>query len=447
MLSRHLHTSCDLIIHAQWIIPVVPANKIYRDCSLVVNNGKISTIVPSNEARQRYKASTIVELGDHILLPGLINAHGHAAMSLFRGYADDLALDSWLKDHIWPAEGKHVSAEFVREGTQLAIAEMIRSGTTCFSDMYFFPDKAAAAAHESGMRCQIAFPVLEFPSPWASNADDYINKGLAVHDDYRSHELINVVFGPHAPYTVSDETFTRLATLAPELQTALQVHLHETADEIEQAIKDSGKRPIQRLLELNVLTPLTQCVHMTTLNEEDINTIKQTGAHVIHCPESNLKLASGFCPVATLLDAGINVALGTDGCASNNNLDMFGEMHTAALLGKAVANNAATLSAQQVLEMATINGAKALNIEETTGSLEVGKSADMIAIKLDKLEQSPLYDPLSQLIYTHNGHRVTHSWVNGKALMQDRKLLTLNEREIIAQTQQWQHTIQSTQTS
>jgi 5-methylthioadenosine/S-adenosylhomocysteine deaminase len=435
--------NCDLLIHAQWIVPVVPHDKAFRECSLIINDGKISAITPTTEARKRFFSDTIIELDEHIVMPGLINAHGHAAMSLFRGFANDLPLSTWLNEHIWPAEGQHISAKFVRDGSQLAIAEMIRSGTTCFSDMYFFPEETCVVAHNAGIRCDISFPILDFPSAWAKNPDEYINKGLALRDSYSTHELINVNFGPHAPYTVSDDVFERIAVLAPELQATIQVHLHETSDEIVEALEKTGKRPLQRLFELNVLTPTTQCVHMTALDDRDIELLKESGAHVIHCPESNLKLASGFCPAHQLLEAGINVALGTDGCASNNNLDMFGEMHTAALLGKAVAKNAAALSAAQVLEMATINGAKALGIDAITGSLEVGKAADIIAVKLDPIDQLPMYDPISQLVYTHNGQRISHSWVNGKALMSERVLCTLNEKEIITNTQTWQETIRS----
>ena len=434
--------TCDCLIHAKWIVPVIPENKVFEDCSIVIQDQKIVALLPTAAAKKRFEAKEVFDLAEHILMPGLINTHGHAAMSLLRGYADDLPLDKWLNEHIWPAEGKHVSAKFVKEGVQLAIAEMIRSGTTYFSDMYFFPEETAAAAIETGIRCQLNFPIIEFPSSWAENANDYISKGLALRDQYRSNDLVSVDFGPHAPYTVSDETFTRVATLAPELQAGVQVHLHETQFEVEQSLNDHGKRPIQRLFDLNMLTPLTQCVHMTALTPEDIALVKQSGAHVIHCPESNLKLASGFCPVGELMDAGVNVALGTDGCASNNNLDMFGEMHTAALLAKAVKGDAATLNAQQALSMATINGAKAMNQEAITGSLEVGKSADMIAVKIDPLEQMPLYNPLSQLVYTHNGHRVSHNWVRGQCLMKDRVLTTINEREIIANTAKWQAAIQ-----
>lgn len=436
------HEICDYLIHAKWIVPVVPQNKVFSDCSIAVTDQKIVALLPTSEANKRFSAKETFKLDEHILMPGLINTHGHAAMSLLRGYADDLPLDIWLNEHIWPAEGKHVSAQFVKEGTQLAIAEMIRSGTTLFSDMYFFPEETAAAAHEAGIRCQVNFPIIEFPSAWAKGADEYLSKGLALRDQFRSNDLVTVEFGPHAPYTVSDATFERVATLAPELQAGVQVHLHETQFEVDQSMNDHGKRPIQRLFDLNILTPLTQCVHMTALNKDDIALIQQSGAHVVHCPESNLKLASGFCPVGDLMNAGINVALGTDGCASNNNLDMFGELHTAAMLAKAVSGNAATLSAHQALEMATINGARAMNQETITGSLEPGKSADMIAVKLDPIEQMPLYNPISQLVYTHNGHRVTHNWVQGKCLMKDRMLTTINEREIIANTAKWQQAIQ-----
>jgi len=428
----------DTIIHAKWIVPVIPHAKVFTDCAIAINKGRIVAIKPSAEINKLYHSDNEKHLNKHVIMPGLINAHGHAAMSLLRGYADDVALDTWLNDYIWPTEAQQVNPEFVKQGAELAIAEMIRSGTTCFSDMYFFPDQTAAAAHNTGIRCQVAFPILEFPSAWANDAKEYISKGLNLRDDYRSNELVNIVFGPHAPYTVSNETFERVAMLAPEIQSPIHVHLHETAGEVSDALEASGKRPIERLHDLGVLTPSTQCVHMTQVNDRDIELLQQSGAHIIHCPESNLKLASGFCPVDQLINAGINVALGTDGAASNNNLDMFGEMHTAALLGKAVANNAAAVSAQQVIEMATINGAKALGIDSITGSLEIGKSADIIAIEIDPLEQAPLHDVISTLVYTHNGHRVSHNWVNGKILLNDYQLTTINEGEVITNAQAWQ---------
>ncbi|MGS2716951.1 TRZ/ATZ family hydrolase [Eionea flava] len=431
----------DLIVHAKWIIPVVPKNTVLNDCAIVVDQQRIIAIKPSDNIHTRYSATEEYRLHNHVLMPGLINAHGHAAMTLLRGYADDLALDTWLNDHIWPAEAQHVSAEFVRDGAELAIAEMIRSGTTCFSDMYFFPEETAQAAHHAGMRCQITFPIFDFPCAWGNGPDDYMSKGLALRDDYRNHDRISIIFGPHAPYTVGDDTFSRIANLAPEIQSGIQVHLHETQGEVDNAVNESGKRPIQRLYDLQVLTPTTQCVHMTAINDDDITLLQKTGAHVIHCPESNLKLASGFCPVDKLIKADVNVALGTDGTASNNNLDMFGEMHTAALLGKAVAKDAAAVSAQQAIQMATINGAKAMGIENDTGSLEIGKYADMIAIQLDDIEHAPLHDITSHIVYTHNGHRISHNWVNGQLLMKDRELTTLNAKDIANKARQWQEKI------
>jgi len=433
----------DSIIYARWIIPVIPHNKMFTDCALVIDNGNIIAIAPEKEVDERFSATHTHRLANHAVMPGLINAHGHTPMTLLRGYADDLPLQTWLEEHIWPAEGQFVDADFVQHGSKLAIAEMIRSGTTCFSDMYFFPEETASVAHNAGMRCQITFPVFEFPSNWGSGPDDYITKGLTLADHYRSHELINIGFGPHAPYTVSDETFKRIATLAPELQCAIHIHVHEIADEVARAVAEHGTRPLQRLHDLGVLTPQTQCVHMTQVNDEDIELLQSSGAHIIHCPESNLKLASGFCPVQTLMDADINVALGTDGCASNNNLDLFGEMHTAALLAKAVAGNAGALNAHQALQMATINGARALGIDDKVGSLEVGKAADITAIALDDIEQAPLYDLPSQLVYTHNGHRVSHVWVAGKLLMDNRNLLTLNTKDIAKTTYQWQQKLSS----
>ena len=428
----------DLIIEAEWIIPIVPPNVVLKNHAVAVNEGKIVALAPSSEINSRFQAKQRLILDKHILTPGLINSHGHIAMSLLRGHADDLPLQRWLEEYIWPTETKYVNDQFVEVGAELAIAEMIRSGTTCFSDMYFFPDQTANVALQSQIRCQIAFPILEFPSPWAADADSYISKGLALYDNYRREPLIDICFGPHAPYTVSDETFKRIAPLAIELQANIQVHLHETANEINQSIKDYGCRPLQRLANLDILTPQTQCVHMTQINREDIDLLTENGCHVVHCPESNLKLASGFCPVTQLIDAGVNVAIGTDSCASNNNLDLFGELHTASLLGKAVAEDAAALNSHQTLAMATIQGAKALNIDEQVGSLEVGKAADIIAIAIDDLEQTPLYDPASTLVYTHNGHRVTHSWVQGKPLMLDRQLLTVNREEIMLKVDFWQ---------
>ncbi|MEC8427753.1 MAG: TRZ/ATZ family hydrolase, partial [Pseudomonadota bacterium] len=432
----------DLLIHARWIIPIIPENAVLSDCALAIQDHEIVDILPSSEASKHYCAEQEVRLEQHVLMPGLVNSHCHSAMSLLRGYADDLPLDTWLQEHIWPAEQQWVSPEFVEAGTELAIAEMIRSGTTTFADMYFFPEETANVAARVGMRCQLAFPVLDFPTAWAQDANDYIHKGLALRDNYGSHPLINIAFGPHAPYTVSDEPLQRISVLAEELQASVQIHLHETQKEISDALDSSGERPIQRLQQLGLLSPLTQCVHMTQIEGEDIELLQQHGAHVIHCPKSNLKLASGFCPTQELLDAGVNVALGTDGAASNNGLDMFAEMNAASLLAKGVSGNAGALGAHSALRMATLNGARALGLDSKIGSLEKGKLADLIAVELNDLEQTPLFNPASHLVYTACGHKVSHSWVAGRALMHDYKLQTLHTEAVQKKARQWQQHLQ-----
>lgn len=431
----------DLIIKARWIIPVVPANRVLENCAIAIDKGQILALLPHEEADRRYIARETVTLSSHVLIPGLVNAHGHAAMSLLRGYADDQPLHTWLNDHIWPAESRWVSEDFVRDGTELALAEMIKSGTTCFADMYFYPEQAAQACLDAQVRCQLAFPILDFPTAWGMGPDDYLNKGLSLHDNFRGNHLINIAFGPHAPYTVSDTPLHKIAVLAQEMDMPIHIHLHETAQEVSDSLAQYGRRPSQRMMDLGLLSPLTQCVHMTQIDETDIKLLQDSGAHVIHCPESNLKLASGFCPVDKLLRANINVALGTDGAASNNDLNLLSELKTAALLAKAVAGNAAALDAHSALRLATLNGAKALGMEDVIGSLEVGKSADITAVDLGDLAMQPVYNPASQLVYTHAGNAVTHVWVEGKVLLANRLLQTLNEREILGKANWWRKQI------
>ena len=436
-------TKIDLLIHCRWIIPIVPENQILENCSLAVDGEKIIGIYPQAEAKKRFEAVKTETLDNHVLMPGLVNAHGHSAMSLLRGYADDLALRPWLEKHIWPAEARHVSEEFVGDGTRLAMAEMIASGTTCFADMYFFDEAIAEAVRDAGMRCQIGFTVLDFPTAYGKGADDYIHKGLRLNDKYSGHSLINVACAPHAPYSVSDSAMQIISTYANELDLPIHIHCHETAGEVSESIDQYGCRPLQRLRDLGLLLPQTQLVHMTQINHEDIQMVQDHNCHVVHCPESNLKLASGFCPVGQLMDAGINVALGTDGAASNNDLDLFGELKTAALLAKAVSGDPCALNAHAALRMATINGAKALGWDHEIGSLESGKSADIIAVKMDSIPQQPLYNPESQLVYTNVGHRVSHSWVAGKPLMAESELLTLNRQSLIQTACDWRNKISS----
>lgn len=432
--------TADTLIHPGWMIPVVPEGLVLKDHSIAITAGNICAILPRAEAGNIH-ADRVIELPQHAIMPGLINCHGHAAMSLLRGYADDQALMPWLEQHIWPAEAAHVSAEFVADGTQLAIAEMIRAGTTTFSDMYFFPDVVAETASRLGMRCQISFPIFDFPTVWARDADEYISKGISLLQQFRHSELVSVVFGPHAPYTVSEATLTKIGTLADELDLAVHIHLHETAGEVLQAFEEHGERPLDTLNRLGLLGPKTQCVHMTDLGDQDIDLLAETGAHVIHCPKSNMKLASGTCPVAKLLANGVNVALGTDSAASNNNLNMFSEMQFAALLGKITSADAAAVPASEALAMATIRGARALGIEDRVGSLELGKAADIIAVDFSQPEFQPVYNPISQMVYASNGSQVTHSWINGQMVLGERELLQIDQRALATRIQDWQQRI------
>lgn len=440
-------TPADLIVSARWILPVRPTGRLYEHCALVLQDGNIIEIVPTSGIDSQFDYQEHIDLPNQLLMPGLINMHGHAAMSLFRGLADDLPLMEWLQDHIWPAEGEWVDEQFVRDGTQLAMAEMLLSGTTCFSDMYFYPEAAAGAAFEAGMRAQINFPILDFPTQWGSGPEDYIHKGLKLHDNYRSVDLINIGFGPHAPYTVSDEPLKRIAVLAEELQAPIQIHMHETAQEVSDSIANFGVRPLQRIADLGLLGPATQLVHMTQIDDQDIELLTTYSAHVVHCPESNLKLASGFCPIHTLQEHGINTCLGTDGAASNNDLSLFDEMHTASLLGKGVAQRADALKSDTAIEMATINAATAMGLDNIIGSLEKGKRADFIAIDFSNLQQAPIYNLKSHLVNTHVSHLVTHVWVDGKCLVAERELQTLDTKDIYSKACAWQVKIQAQRAS
>lgn len=413
MESSTFNSHPDLVIEARWVIPIRPGGMVLEHAAVVVHDGRIEAILPISEARQRYEAKKTINLPEHALLPGLINAHTHAAMTLMRGLADDQPLMAWLNNHIWPAEGQVVSERFVRDGTLLACAEMLKGGVTTFNDMYYFPEAAADAVILSGMRASLGLVVLDFPSPYAADADDYLNKGFSARDALRGHARISTCLAPHAPYTVNDRVFSKVLTYADQLGANIHLHLHETHHEIEQGEAQYGMRPMRRLTELGLMGPnvlAAHCVHMTPI---EIETFSLQGAHVAHCPGSNLKLGSGIAPVAEMLAAGINVALGSDGAASNNRLDMFAEMRLAALLAK-TSGNAEVLPAMQVLEMATINGARALGMDDNIGSLEHGKLADMIAVDFSAIEMQPCYDPISHLVYVAGREHVSHTWVAGE---------------------------------
>ena len=433
----------DLLLCGKWVIPVEPGDVVLEDHAVAVRDGKIIELLPTTEALDKYQAVAIEELRSHALIPGLVNTHTHSPMTLLRGYADDIPLMDWLNKYIWPAEQQWISPAFVTDGSQLAIAEMIRSGTTCFNDMYFFPDYTAEAAIEAGIRAVIGLILVDFPSSWAQDPQEYLAKGEQVHDKFKHNPLIRTAFAPHAPYTVADGPLQKVAVLAEELDIPIHIHTHETAHEIDQSLEQYGMRPLRRLQQLGLVSNRLVAVHMTQLQRDEIDQLAKYGVHVAHCPESNLKLASGLCPVNELLELGVNVALGTDGAASNNDLDMLGELRTAALLAKGVAGDCCAVPAWRALEMATLNGARALGMDQYVGSLKAGKDADIVAIDLSTVECRPLYDPLSQIVYAGGREQVSDVWVAGRQLLKQRQLLTLDVEAILARADEWRRKIGS----
>lgn len=429
----------DLLILARWIIPIEPHGTVLENHALAVKDGVIVALLPASDAEAKFQAKQRIELPDHVLMPGLVNLHTHAAMNLLRGYADDLPLMRWLQDKIWPAEGKHVSPQFVRDGTLLAAAEMLRGGVTCCSDMYFYPEAAAEAFLEAGMRAALGIVTLDFPTAYASDASDYLAKGLAARDRFRNEALLNFTLAPHAPYTVSDPTFERIATLSAQLNLPIHVHIHETKQEIEDSLKAHGVRPISRLERLGLMGPDLIAVHAVHLEPEEIALLSRNGSHIAHCPTSNMKLGSGISPVATAIQQGVPIGLGTDGAASNNRLDMFSEMRQAALLGKAATLDPSVLDTHTVLRMATLNGAQALGLGDIIGSLLPGKQADLCAVKLDDWIMQPCFDAASHLVYVSGREQVSHVWVGGKLRVDNTQLAELEAFKLLGICRLWQN--------
>jgi len=431
-MSRHV----DLAIRAKWVVPIEPAG-VLTDHVVLVDGDAIVDIVPQ-EAAEAYLPHDVVSLEQHALLPGFVNAHAHTAMTLLRGIADDVPLATWLEQHIWPREGRFVSAEFVYDGVSLGAAEMLRGGVTCCNDMYFYPDAAARAYQAAGMRAVLGLPILDFPTPYASDADAYLQAGLAARDAFKHAPRLSFMLAPHAPYTVGDATFERIVTYAHQLDLPIQTHLHETQREVDEAIAATGVSPLVRLDRLGVTGPSFVAVHAVHLSAGDIELLARQHCHVVHCPTSNLKLASGIAPVAALLASDINVALGTDGAASNNRQDVLAEVRLATLLAKVRAGDAAAVPASKALEMATLGGARALGLGESIGSIVAGKKADLVAIDLGQLDDAPLYDPISHLVHVAGRERVTDVWVAGERVVQERRLAMLDESALLARAQLWQ---------
>ncbi len=431
--------SVDTLIFPKWVVPVRPHGQVLQQHAVAIQQGRVVGLLPREEALARFKPGTIVELPEHALFPGLINLHTHAAMTLLRGYADDLPLMRWLTEHIWPAESEHVAEDFVRDGSLLACLEMMRGGVTCFSDMYFFPEQTAEAAIRTGMRACLGLIVIEFPTRYAADADDYLRKGFDLRDRLHGQDRINTCLAPHAPYTVSNRSFEKVMTFAEQLDLNIHIHLHETLDELAKSEAEFGLRPIARLADMGVLGPNLIAAHGVHLSPGEIELLAECGCHIAHCPASNLKLASGIAPIKALLGAGVNVGIGTDGAASNNTLDMLHEIRLAALLAKGVTGDAEAVPAWQALEMATINAAMALGMEHEIGSIEMGKAADLMAIDLSAPETTPCFDPVSHLIYAASRRQVSHVWVGGEILLQNGMPVRVHEKEILEKAKAWQN--------
>lgn len=436
---------CDTLIAPRWCIPVEPSGAVLQRHAVIVTDGKITDLLPLVAALENYQPSVLVERPEHVLIPGLVNTHTHAAMTLLRGLAEDLALETWLRQGVWPAEKRWVSAEMVRDGTELAIAEMLSAGVTCFSDQYFFPEIVAETAVDLDMRAMVGTPVVDVPTSWANDAEEYLSKGSdLVHDPYREHPLISTSFAPHSMSALSDAWFTKLRVMADQLDVPVQMHLHETAQEISASVERTGKRPCERLDELGLVNASLLAVHAVHMTDGEVARFAEAGVNIAHCPRSNLKLASGIAPIARYRAAGINVAIGTDGAASNNVLDVLSEMRLAALLAKASAGDAAAISASEALYMGTLGGARALGLAETTGSIVAGKWADLACVDLSRLNSQPIYDAASQLVYTASSSQVTDVWVAGKHQLDNGKLAHINTDELLERSNEWGDRIAAT---
>jgi len=435
-----------LIIHATWIAPVRPSNTVLYDHCLVIKDDCIVDLLPFDHCQSKYPEWPIQTLDQHILVPGLVNTHGHAAMSLLRGYADDLELMDWLNNHIWPIESRLVDYEYVYDGTSLAIVEMISTGTTCAADTYFFPDAMAKAYQDNHFRAQVCLPIIQFPNAWANSETAHLEKAIATHHALAEDKLITTALAPHAPYTVTDQGFESILESSKNLGIPVHLHLHETKDEVQGGLDENGQRPIERLRKLGLINNLLQAVHMTQLTSAEIELLAEQGAQIAHCPDSNLKLASGVCPVSELREAGVNVSVGTDSVASNNNLDMLAEIRSAALLAKGISGNATTITAAEALEMGTINGAKFLGLEDSIGSLEIGKQADVISVDLSAPNFQPVHNPLSQLIYSASGHQVDNVWISGRKKMHDNELLDIDLAPLMSRVNRWKDKINTPST-
>ncbi len=429
--------TADLILDPSWILPIVPSRTVLTDHSVAVGDGKIIAMGPTAAIHEQFHATAIQRLDGQVLMPGLVNAHGHAAMVLLRGLAEDMPLEAWLRERIWPIEAQCMSPDFVADGVALALLEMLKSGTTCFSDMYFFPEVTARIAHEAAMRAQIVFPLIQFPNAWSSNVSEGFHKGLALHDEHRGDPLLRVAFGPHSAYALGKADLLKALTYAEEIDAPIHMHLHETAAEVEAAHRELGTSHIHYLAELGLLVPRLQAVHLTQVDDAELELLAESGVRAVHCPQSNLKLGSGTCDIERLRRRGLIVGLGTDGAAANNTLDLFTELRVAALLAKTITGDPSALGAFEALEFATLGSARALGLDATIGSIEEGKAADLISVDLTYSAALPVHRPEATLVYGASGNHVRNAWIAGQHVLVEGKPATLDEAAIHARATRW----------
>ena len=427
----------DTLVCARWVLPVEPEGRVLDDHAVAIRSGRIVAVEPAAEARLRFDAHETIERPDHVVLPGLVNAHTHAALVLQRGRAGNLPIGRWLRAAGWTHGRRAADPDFVRDGTELAIAEMLRGGITCFADMQLWPDVVARAASAAHVRASVGLVVAESASSWAVSADEYIDRGMHLRDEYLGDPLVTTHFAPQSMQASSDATLAHVRRLADELDLPVAMLLHETTLEVEQCLRDFGQRPLERLAALGLVSPQLVAIHMTQAEDRDIDLLAGSGASIVHCPESNLRHGSGVCPVARLLGRGIRVALGTDGAASNNDLDLLAEARIAGLLSAGVAATPGDLVAADLVRMATLEGARTLGLGEATGSLVPGKWADLCCLNLRVARSWPVHDVPAAVIYAASSQQITDTWVAGRRLLAESRLTLMDESAILERAEAW----------
>lgn len=418
----------DILIKNGMILTMDNNDTIYDDGVVAIKDDLIIYIGEKKE--KEFSAKKIIDAREKLVMPGLINCHTHAPMSLFKGIADDIPLMEWLTKYIFPVE-KNMDEEFVYNGAMLACVEMIMSGTTTFCDMYLFEEQVALAGKDTGMRCLVGEVLYDFDSPNYGPIDEGFRYTEKLIKRWRHDTLVSIAVEPHATFTCSPELLKKAHEIALEYNVPMVIHLSETQNEVEETKKNYGRRPAEHLNSVGILYPGLIAVHCVHLENYEIELLKDHGVRVVNVPESNLKLGSGIAPVPEMMEAGITVGLGTDGSASNNNLDMFSEMDTSAKIQKVRCMDTTVMDAKTVVRMATIDGAKTLGLDHITGSIEKGKKADIIILDLNKAHLTPIYNPLSHIVYAAGGGDVTHSIINGRIVMEERKLINIDLDDII----------------